>query len=160
LLSPTYGFMYVWKPRSFIFQNPDHQVVMPTVGADVAFGLGRFNLSNDETKLRVATALTVVGVYDYLQYKDELMFDIVEMDACHIILGKPWVCDLKATYNDTENTYMFWFNGVKKILVPLIDNNDTMVSKPTQDDSKVTGQQDLKEEPKDKIVTEAIVATT
>lgn len=25
----------------FVFQNPDHQVVMPTVGADVAFGLGR-----------------------------------------------------------------------------------------------------------------------
>ena len=24
-----------------IFQNPDHQVVMPTVAADVAFGLGR-----------------------------------------------------------------------------------------------------------------------
>ncbi|GKC60984.1 ABC transporter I family member 10-like protein [Tanacetum coccineum] len=67
LLSPTDGFMYVRKPRSFIFQNPDHQVVMPTVEADVAFGLGRFNLSNDETKLRVAKALTAVGMYDYLQ---------------------------------------------------------------------------------------------
>ncbi|GKB21917.1 hypothetical protein Tco_0855840 [Tanacetum coccineum] len=55
---------------------------------------------------------------------------------------------------------MFRFNRVKKILVPLIDNNDTKVSKPTQDDSKVTGQQDLKEEPKDKIVTDTIVATT
>ncbi|GJR77202.1 ABC transporter I family member 10, chloroplastic, partial [Tanacetum coccineum] len=67
LLSPTDGFMYVRKPRSFVFQNPDHQVVMPTVEADVAFGLGRFNLSNDETKLRVAKALTAVGMYDYLQ---------------------------------------------------------------------------------------------
>ncbi|PWA74795.1 ABC transporter family protein [Artemisia annua] len=67
LLSPTDGFMYVRKPRSFVFQNPDHQVVMPTVEADVAFGLGRFNLTNDETKLRVAKALTAVGMYDYLQ---------------------------------------------------------------------------------------------
>ncbi|GJW01858.1 putative reverse transcriptase domain-containing protein [Tanacetum coccineum] len=67
LLSPTDGFMYVRKPRSFVFQNPNHQVVMPTVEADVAFGLGRFNLSNDETKLRVAKALTAVGMYDYLQ---------------------------------------------------------------------------------------------
>nr|GEU62167.1 hypothetical protein [Tanacetum cinerariifolium] len=32
--------------------------------------------------------------------------------------------------------------------------------KPTKDDSKVAGQQDLKEEPRDKIVTDAIVATT
>ncbi|GKD19709.1 ABC transporter I family member 10, chloroplastic, partial [Tanacetum coccineum] len=71
LLSPTDGFMYVRKPRSFVFQNPDHQVVMPTVEADVAFGLGRFNLSNDETKLRVAKALTAVGMYDYLQVTDQ-----------------------------------------------------------------------------------------
>lgn len=28
-------------PTGFVFQNPDHQVVMPTVAADVAFGLGR-----------------------------------------------------------------------------------------------------------------------
>lgn len=40
---------------------------MPTVEADVAFSLGRFNLTDDETKLRVAKALTAVGMYDYLQ---------------------------------------------------------------------------------------------
>ena len=44
---------------------------MPTVEADVAFGLGRFNLTNDETKLRVAKALTAVGMYDYLQVTDQ-----------------------------------------------------------------------------------------
>ncbi|CAH1444260.1 unnamed protein product [Lactuca virosa] len=67
LLCPTDGFVHVKKPRSFVFQNPDHQVVMPTVEADVAFGLGRFNLTDEETKLRVAKALTAVGMYDYLQ---------------------------------------------------------------------------------------------
>ncbi|KAL8209861.1 hypothetical protein R6Q57_006593 [Mikania cordata] len=67
LLSPTDGFVHVRKPRSYVFQNPDHQVVMPTVEADVAFGLGQFNLTNDETKLRVAKALTAVDMYDYLQ---------------------------------------------------------------------------------------------
>ncbi|KVH91553.1 AAA+ ATPase domain-containing protein [Cynara cardunculus var. scolymus] len=58
LLSPTDGRVHVRKPRSYVFQNPDHQVVMPTLEADVAFGLGRFNLTNDEKKLRVAKALT------------------------------------------------------------------------------------------------------
>ncbi|KAL4564747.1 hypothetical protein LXL04_028817 [Taraxacum kok-saghyz] len=67
LLSPTDGFVHVRKPRSFVFQNPDHQVVMPTVEADVAFGLGGFSLTNEETKFRVAKALTAVGMYDYLQ---------------------------------------------------------------------------------------------
>nr|XP_043629365.1 ABC transporter I family member 10 [Erigeron canadensis] len=67
LLSPTDGFVDVRKPRSYVFQNPDHQVVMPTVEADVAFGLGQLNLTNDETEMRVAKALTAVGMYEYLQ---------------------------------------------------------------------------------------------
>lgn len=41
LLHPDAGRCDVASPEGFVFQNPDHQVVMPTVGADVAFGLGR-----------------------------------------------------------------------------------------------------------------------
>jgi energy-coupling factor transport system ATP-binding protein len=39
LLQPQAGEWSVEKPLGFVFQNPDHQLVMPTVGADVAFGL-------------------------------------------------------------------------------------------------------------------------
>ncbi len=41
LVQPSSGSMRTDKPSGFVFQNPDHQVVMPTVAADVAFGLGR-----------------------------------------------------------------------------------------------------------------------
>ncbi|KAL8060457.1 hypothetical protein ABFX02_02G025400 [Erythranthe guttata] len=67
LLNPNDGYLHVKKPRSFVFQNPDHQVVMPTVEADVAFGLGKFNITNDEITSRVAKALEAVGMYEYLQ---------------------------------------------------------------------------------------------
>ncbi|KAL2532630.1 ABC transporter I family member 10 [Abeliophyllum distichum] len=67
LLNPKGGFLRVEKPRSFVFQNPDHQVVMPTVEADVAFGLGKFGISRDEITARVAKALDAVGMYEYLQ---------------------------------------------------------------------------------------------
>jgi energy-coupling factor transporter ATP-binding protein EcfA2 len=40
----------------YVFQNPDHQLVMPTVGADVAFGLVDENLSYLNTQLRVERA--------------------------------------------------------------------------------------------------------
>lgn len=43
------------------------QVVMPTVEADVAFGLGKLNLTNDEVKSRVLEALSAVGMSSYLQ---------------------------------------------------------------------------------------------
>ncbi|KAF6170508.1 hypothetical protein GIB67_031916 [Kingdonia uniflora] len=67
LLNPNNGTVYVNKPKSFVFQNPDHQVVMPTVEADVAFGLGKFNLTEVEVRSRVAKALEAVGMSDYLQ---------------------------------------------------------------------------------------------
>lgn len=41
LLYPDSGSVKADEPSGFVFQNPDHQVVMPTVAADVAFGLGR-----------------------------------------------------------------------------------------------------------------------
>lgn len=43
------------------------QVVMPTVEADVAFGLGKLNLTPNEIKTRVAKALDAVGMYEYLK---------------------------------------------------------------------------------------------
>ncbi|XP_020091542.1 ABC transporter I family member 10, chloroplastic isoform X2 [Ananas comosus] len=67
LLEPTEGTVLVNRPCSFVFQNPDHQVVMPTVEADVAFGLGKFKLSLDEVKARVSKALDAVGMLDYSQ---------------------------------------------------------------------------------------------
>ena len=41
LLQPDAGAVVTAQPAGFVFQNPDHQVVLPTAGADVAFGLGR-----------------------------------------------------------------------------------------------------------------------
>ena len=40
MVPPTGGHVHVDQPSSLVFQNPDNQVVMPTVGADVAFGMG------------------------------------------------------------------------------------------------------------------------
>ncbi|KAK9292108.1 hypothetical protein L1049_020066 [Liquidambar formosana] len=68
LLNPTNGTVLVKRPKSFVFQNPDHQqVVMPTVEADVAFGLGKFNLTCDEVRSRVSKALDAVGMFNYMQ---------------------------------------------------------------------------------------------
>ncbi|XP_008809590.1 ABC transporter I family member 10 isoform X2 [Phoenix dactylifera] len=67
LLNPSDGTMHVNRPRSFVFQNPDHQVVMPTVEADVAFGLGKFSLTLNEVRSRVSKALDAVGMLEYSQ---------------------------------------------------------------------------------------------
>ena len=42
LLQRQSGDVSIDGPLGIVLQNPDHQIVMPTVAADVAFGLGRF----------------------------------------------------------------------------------------------------------------------
>ncbi|ELR99061.1 energy-coupling factor ABC transporter ATP-binding protein [Gloeocapsa sp. PCC 73106] len=62
LLEPSGGELATLKPLGFVFQNPDHQLVMPTVAADIAFGLVEENLSLKQTQARVREALAAVNL--------------------------------------------------------------------------------------------------
>lgn len=62
LLKAQSGQIDVAQPVGFVFQNPDHQLVMPTVGADVAFGLVEENLPILEIHQRVNEALDAVNL--------------------------------------------------------------------------------------------------
>jgi len=50
-----------------VFQDPDDQLFMPTVGEDVAFGPKNLGLGDDEAHNRVIQSLAKVGM---LEYKD------------------------------------------------------------------------------------------
>ncbi|NJN38521.1 MAG: energy-coupling factor ABC transporter ATP-binding protein [Acaryochloridaceae cyanobacterium CSU_3_4] len=65
LLQAQSGQIEVAQPVGFVFQNPDHQLVMPTVGADVAFGLVAENLPLVEVHQRVNEALAAVNLIDF-----------------------------------------------------------------------------------------------
>ncbi len=62
LLQPQSGEIEIERPVGFVFQNPDHQLVMPTVGADVAFGLVEEKLSIPQVQARVSEALAAVNL--------------------------------------------------------------------------------------------------
>nr|KAJ0225478.1 hypothetical protein LSAT_V11C100042380 [Lactuca sativa] len=51
-------------------------------------------------------------------YKDDVWCDVVAMDACHLLLGRPWEYDRNIDHNGRTNTYSFLFGGVKITLVP------------------------------------------
>jgi energy-coupling factor transporter ATP-binding protein EcfA2 len=53
LIRPSAGTVETDGPSGFVFQNPDHQVVMPTVAADVAFGLGRWSPACSQHMIRL-----------------------------------------------------------------------------------------------------------
>jgi energy-coupling factor transport system ATP-binding protein len=64
LLTPQSGQIQILHPLGFVFQNPDHQLVMPTVGADVAFGLVEEKLSQASVRRRVDEALAAVNLLE------------------------------------------------------------------------------------------------
>jgi energy-coupling factor transport system ATP-binding protein len=64
LLTPQSGTISIAHPLGFVFQNPDHQLVMPTVGADVAFGLVKENLSPAQIRTRVQESLAAVNLLE------------------------------------------------------------------------------------------------
>lgn len=62
LLDVSQGSIQLERPVGFVFQNPDHQLVMPTVGADVAFGLVEQGLDYRQVRERVDQALGIVNL--------------------------------------------------------------------------------------------------
>jgi energy-coupling factor transport system ATP-binding protein len=64
LLPLQSGQIHLDRPVGFVFQNPDHQLVMPTVGADVAFGLVEEQLAYPVVRQRVQDALSAVNLGD------------------------------------------------------------------------------------------------
>ena len=64
LLIPDSGTATIASSFGLVFQNPDLQLVMPTVATDIAFGLVAENLSAIAIKERVRAALDAVNLLD------------------------------------------------------------------------------------------------
>ncbi|PRQ19581.1 putative polyamine-transporting ATPase [Rosa chinensis] len=72
---------------------PFKTLVVPTVEADVAFGLGKFNLTSDEVKSRVSKAANAVSMSKYLQVspdsggqKQRVAIAGASAEACKVLL--------------------------------------------------------------------------
>lgn len=50
-------------------------------------------------------------------YKDEILRDVVDINACHIQLGRPWHYNDDATYKGRDNTFLFWWFDKKIVLL-------------------------------------------
>ena len=55
------------------------------------------------------------------KFEDEVYFDVLPMDACHLLLGRPWKFDRYAQHDGKKNTYSLIKNGVKYVLNPMRD---------------------------------------
>lgn len=67
-LDPYENFEKVRTRLGVVFQNPAEQIIGPTVGEDIAFGLGHLKLSRQEQDARVQAILQRLGI-DHLRGK-------------------------------------------------------------------------------------------
>jgi biotin transport system ATP-binding protein len=57
----------------FVFQNPDHQIVLPTVEEDLAFGLKNLKLPSADISTRVTAVLRRYGLEDFRHHPAHLL---------------------------------------------------------------------------------------
>lgn len=95
----------------FVFQNPDHQIVMPTVGEDLAFGLENIGWSRDRIKARSEEILAMYGLEEHAETPAHLLsggekklltlLSVLVMEPECIILDEP------LTFLDLRNRNRF-----------------------------------------------------
>ncbi|GJR50543.1 gag-pol polyprotein [Tanacetum coccineum] len=64
-------------------------------------------------------------------YNDELWCDVIPMDACHVLLGRPWQFDRRAIHDGYRNTYSFTHNNRRIVLTPLTPSTALQTSTTT-----------------------------
>ncbi|RDY05369.1 hypothetical protein CR513_10808, partial [Mucuna pruriens] len=72
---------------------------------------------NSEGELMITKQVSLAFVLG--KYKDEVLCDVLPMEATHIVLGRPWEYDRKVTHNGVTNIFTFFHRGEKVILKPL-----------------------------------------
>lgn len=83
----------------FVFQNPEHQIVMPTVEEDLAFGLENMNLPKPEIAERVDAMLAAHGMREKRNAPAHLLsggeqklltlLSVLIMEPAYIIFDEP-----------------------------------------------------------------------
>jgi hypothetical protein len=67
-------------------------------------------------------------------YKDEVVCDIVDIDATHVLLGRPWQYDVDITYKGKNNIYLFTCESHKIAMILL--KSPTLPNKPFKVEGK------------------------
>ena len=55
-------------------------------------------------------------------YMDTVDCDVVPMNACHLLLGRPWQFDVDETHGGHSNHYSFVHKGVHHVVKPMPEN--------------------------------------
>ena len=96
----------------------------------------------------ITVSLQVVLSFSIGSYLDTVCCDIVSMDACHLLLGRPWKFDKDVTHRGQQNTYSFEFKGRTITLLPFPEQHTSDESTATTSTQQVKTESTLLTLPK------------
>nr|XP_027103091.1 uncharacterized protein LOC113724382 [Coffea arabica] len=91
----------------------DH-LSLPTLRHPNPYRLQWLNESGD-----IKVTKQVVVPFRIGKYEDQVLCDVIPMQASHILLGRPWQYDKKTTHDGFTNKYSLLHHNKKMTLVPL-----------------------------------------
>ncbi|XP_027155217.1 uncharacterized protein LOC113755410, partial [Coffea eugenioides] len=90
------------------------KLALPTLRHPTPYRLQWLNDSGDVCVTKQVQVPFRIG-----KYEDVVLCDVVPMQACHILLGRPWQFDKGVTFDGITNKYSFKQGEKRIVLVPL-----------------------------------------
>lgn len=118
----------------FIFTDPNHQIIMPTVAEDIAFSLRRSGLSKSEQKDRVDAILRRFGLADHADHPTHLLSggqkQLLALAAVLVTSPRILVADEPTTLLDLRNSHIIaeTFAALEQQLVVVTHQLDLLAS--------------------------------
>ncbi|XP_070011764.1 uncharacterized protein [Nicotiana sylvestris] len=100
---------------------------------------------NDSGEVKVSKQVMVP--FSIGKYNDEVLCDIVPMQACHILLGRPWQFDRKEMHDGYKNRYSFEKDG-RKVTLSLLKPKQVFEDQMKLRDSRGNKEKERKEHKK------------
>lgn len=80
------------------------------------------------TKTRIIEIFHVLLFIEKI-YKSDVVYDMVDIDVCHLLLGRTWQFDVNRVHKGRYNVYGFWWNSKNICLVPLMNKKKNSKAK-------------------------------
>ena len=65
-------------------------------------------------------------------FKDKVLCDVLNMNACHVLLGRPWQHDKRTKHDGFTNIYIVIHEGKTKSMLPVPPHKPIPPPKPKQ----------------------------